>query len=73
MTIQEITDTVNSRINPTTGQAGYIIRDDIHEALGVYKDPEKEIENMTTFLNQFTFMTDTLRKSILDDLSSYKY
>lgn len=73
MTIQEITDTVNARINPSTGEAGYIIRDDIVNALDVYDNPEEELANITTFLNQFTFMTDTLKKSILDDLSSYKY
>lgn len=71
MTIQEIVDRVNSRTNPATGQSGFLMRLDVDDALKVYDDDTKKVENITTFLENFTFLSYIDKQKIIRDVNSY--
>lgn len=71
MTIQEIVDRVNSRLNPTTGQAGLLLRLDVDDALTAYNDNTKKKENITVFLENFSFLSYTEKQKTINDVNSY--
>lgn len=71
MTIDSIVAIVNARPNPTTGEAGYLTRLDVDNALIVYNDNDKKVQNITAFLSNFTFLTFQDKQTIIKDVDSY--
>ena len=49
-----------------------VLRDDILEVLELYKDPAKEYENVSNFLDTSGILNETDKQKVLNDLNSYQ-